>query len=363
METSLNSKGMNPAMSDDRPAVASKLLPIIDMSAARGNDPDARRELARQLDHAFSHSGFCYVVNHGVGERVIEDAFAVADKFFHAPLDEKLKQSPSAETMFRGYLSETRKYRAYYDFDRDHATAETEGQCVGGKENFLFGVDTPGGEHASAAGDWPCGPNPWPAGLPEFRSKAYAFYEEMHKVGEDILRMVALALGADGEFFSERYGKEGDTSLGLFSFYPPLTPAEVAAGKQSLLGHADFSCITLLVQDRVGGLQVQERSSQRWIDATPMPGSIIVNVGDLLARWSNNRYVSTPHRVMNMSGRERHSIVLTYNPRADVLVDPRDLGVSDAESLYPPVQTGRYMWARMMETSATDSEIERSMAG
>ncbi|RYI24008.1 MAG: isopenicillin N synthase family oxygenase, partial [Acetobacteraceae bacterium] len=282
---------------------------------------------------------------------VIDDAFAVSAKFFHAPLDEKLKQSPSTETMFRGYLSETRKYRAYYDFDRDHAIAETEGQSVGGKENFLFGVDTQGGEQVSAPEDWPRGPNPWPASFPEFRSKSYGFYEEMHKAGEDILRMVALALDADEDFFSKRYGEEGDTSLGLFSFYPPLTPAEVAAGKQSLLGHADFSCITLLVQDQVGGLQVQERSSRRWIDARPIPGSIIVNVGDLLARWSNNRYVSTPHRVMNMAGRERFSILLTYNPKADVMVDPRDLGVSDEDSLYPPVQAGRYMWARMMETS------------
>jgi isopenicillin N synthase-like dioxygenase len=350
-------------MSEDRPALASKLLPIIDMSAARGNDPEARRELAGQLDRAFSHSGFCYVVDHGVEQRVIDDAFAISDQYFHLPLDEKLKQSPSAETMFRGYLSETRKYRSYYEFDRDHAIAETEGQCVGGKENFLFGVDAAGSEPASAPGDWPRGPNPWPASFPDFRAKAYRFYEEMHKAGADILRMVALALGADEDFFNARYGDEGDTSLGLFCFYPSLTPAELAAGKQSLLGHADFSCITLLVQDQAGGLQVQERSSRQWIDATPIPGSIVVNVGDLLARWSNNRYVSTPHRVMNVSGRERHSIVLTYNPKADVMVDPRDLGVSDGENRYPPVQTGRYMWARMMETSATDGEIEQALAG
>ena len=354
---------MNPALSADRSAIAGELIPIIDMAAARSNDAEARRALARRFDQAFSHSGFCYVINHGVAERVIEEAFAASEQFFHAPLDEKLKQSPSAETMFRGYISETRKYRAYHDFNRDHAMAKSEGQCVGGKENFLFGVDTAGDEPASAAGDWPRGPNPWPVGLPEFRPRAYGFYEEMHQVGEDILRMVALALGADENFFSARYGEEGDTSLGLFSFYPSLTPAEVAAGKQSLLAHADFSCLTLLVQDEVGGLQVQERSSQRWIDATPVPGSIVVNVGDLLARWSNNRYVSTPHRVMNISGRERHSIGLTYNPRAEVLVDPCDLGVSDGDSLYPPVRAGRYMWARMMETSATDSEIEQALAG
>jgi isopenicillin N synthase-like dioxygenase len=143
----------------------------------------------------------------------------------------------------------------------------------------------------------------------------------------------------------------------------PIATALPRQGGQSLLAHADFSCLTLLGQDHVGGLQVQERASQRWIDATPVPGSIIVNVGDLLARWSNNRYVSTPHRVMNMSGRERHSVGLTYNPRADVIVDPRDLGVSAAESRYPAVQAGRYMWARMMETSASDSEIEQALAG
>jgi isopenicillin N synthase-like dioxygenase len=350
----------------NRTAAANRMLPIIDLAAARSNDPIAKRELARQFDHAFSTSGFCYVVNYGLPPSVIDDAFAASASFFHSPLEDKLKVSPSVDTMFRGYISETRKYRAYYDFNRDGPVPESTGQSIGGKQNFIFAVESPKSQHGTAPNGWPCGANPWPAHLPEFRTKMYTFYTEMHKVGEDILRMIALALGIDENFFRDRYGEDQDTSLGVMAYYPSLTAEEVAAGKQSLLGHCDYSCITLLVQDLTGGLQVQERSTQEWIDATPMKGAIVVNVGDLLARWSNNRYVSTPHRVMNTGGRERFSMVLTHNPRADIMVDPRDLGIGDRDSRYPPVKAGEYMWDRMMETSATDEDIaevkERAIA-
>lgn len=344
-------------MLEERSALARQVLPIIDMAAARGNDAAAKQALARQIDHAFSTSGFCYVVNHGGDARIIDEAFKASGSFFHAPLDAKMKVAPSPDTLFRGYLADTRKYRTYADFNREGAVAETEGQSVGGKENFIFSADGQQRRSDVAVGNWVSGPNPWPQGMPEFRAKSYALFQDMHKVGADILRMIALALGIDENFFRGKYGDEGDTSLGTLCFYNSLTPAEFATGKQNLREHVDFSCITLLLQDQTGGLQVQERSSKDWVNATPIPGAIVVNVGDLLARWSNNRYVSTPHRVRNVSGAERLSIAITYNPRADAAVDPRELGVSEKDAKYPTIQAGRYAWDRMMETGGSDEDI------
>ncbi|MGE6579786.1 2OG-Fe(II) oxygenase family protein [Vreelandella aquamarina] len=111
--------------------------------------------------------------------------------------------------------------------------------------------------------------------------------------------------------------------------------------------HTDYGCVTLLYQDAVGGLQVRELGSERWVDAPFIEGSLVVNVGDLLARWSNDRFRSTLHRVINTSGRERYSIATFYDPDYTARVDPADLGVSAAEAQYPPVAAGDYILGRI----------------
>lgn len=344
------------AVDQGRSEIANRILPIFDLSAARGNDLEAKRLLARRIDHAFSTSGFFYVTNHGIAQSVIDDAFGVAADFFHKPVDEKLELTPTAETNFRGYLAETRKYRTFYDFDPDRPNEETKNQSVGGKENYVFGAENPRIDIASSKTGWPSGPNPWPGNAPAFRTKSYTFFEELQRVANDIYRMVAVAHGIDENFFQGKYGRDQDTSLGVYAYYPSLTSAELAAGKQSLPGHADFSALSLVVQYGVGGLQVHDRVTKTWVDAAPIPGTIVVNAGDLLARWSNDRYVSCLHRVMNTAGCERFSFVLGHNPKADAIIDPRELGA--ANTRYPAVMAGKYMWARMMETGATDEDIE-----
>jgi len=116
--------------------------------------------------------------------------------------------------------------------------------------------------------------------------------------------------------------------------------------------HTDYGCITLLYQDNSGGLQVRELSSNRWIDATPIEGSLVVNVGDLLARWSNDRFRSTLHRVINNSGHERYSIATFYDPTYSAVVDPCDLGIDRAASLYPAIAAGAYILKRIDDSMA-----------
>jgi isopenicillin N synthase-like dioxygenase len=134
-------------------------------------------------------------------------------------------------------------------------------------------------------------------------------------------------------------------------YYPPQ-PAQAAADQFGVAPHTDYGCVTLLWQDDVGGLQVRERATQSWIDAPPIEGTLVINVGDLLARWSNNRFKSTPHRVVNSSGKERYSIATFYDPTYGAMVDPCELGVTQSESQYPPVAAGDYIVGRINDSMA-----------
>ena len=110
--------------------------------------------------------------------------------------------------------------------------------------------------------------------------------------------------------------------------------------------HTDFGCVTLLWQDPTGGLEVRERATRSWIPAPPIEGTLVINVGDLLGRWTNDRFASTPHRVVNRSGGERFSIATFYDPDFSALVDPRELGTPEAECDYEPIAAGQHILNR-----------------
>ena len=131
--------------------------------------------------------------------------------------------------------------------------------------------------------------------------------------------------------------------------YPPQPP-ELGTDQFGVAPHTDYGCITLLWQDDNGGLQVRDRSTQQWIEADPIPGTLVINVGDLLGRWSTDRFASTPHRVINRSGTERYSIASFYDPDYDAVVDPRHLGASEAECRYAPVLAGDHILKRIADS-------------
>jgi isopenicillin N synthase-like dioxygenase len=163
------------------------------------------------------------------------------------------------------------------------------------------------------------------------------------------LRAVALSLDIDEAFFASRYTKRMQRTQMVY--YPPQ-PALASADQFGVAPHTDYGCITLLWQDDVSGLQVKELGGERWIDAPPIPDTLVVNVGDLLARWSNDRFRSTQHRVVNRSGRERYSIATFYDPSYGAIVDPCELGLGGAAPLYAPVAAGDYIVGRINDSMA-----------
>jgi isopenicillin N synthase-like dioxygenase len=163
------------------------------------------------------------------------------------------------------------------------------------------------------------------------------------KIGNALLGALAHSLGQSEDFFKGKYQKP--LARAQMVFYPASSEKDESEQRFGVAAHTDFGVLTLLLQDENGGLQVRHKSGD-WIEAPPIPNTIVCNIGDLLQRWSNDRFVSTLHRVINRSGNKRYSIPVFYDPDTDAIVDPRDLGVSEADAKYPPVKAGEHIAGR-----------------
>ena len=301
-------------------------IPVIDLDPVRNGGID---EVGRALRDAFTGSGFCYIRNHGVSEGVIRDIREKALAFFHQPLDEKLRAQPKESV--RGFNAIGRTKMQY-------------AEAPDYKEYYQIGLELPRDDPAVLAGQPLRGPNQWPEGIPGFREAFTRYFEEIAKCGQTLLSAVAASLGVAPDFFVGKYDKPLQRTQAIY--YPPHPPKH----EGELFGvapHTDYGCVTLLWQDDVGGLEVMNRSGD-WVYAPPMPETLVINIGDLLHRWSNERYFSNQHRVTNRSGRERLSIATFYDPDFTAIVDPSDLGLPPGEaSRYEPVTAGDYIMGRI----------------
>lgn len=305
------------------------MLPLIDLAGVRQHEPAAVTRVAGAIRTACQGAGFFYVANHGVPEATIARTVGEAQAFFRQPLETKRRVAVNARHRGFNALGDALMYEAKHP---DY------------KEFFSIGLELPEDDADVVAGEPLRGPNNWPVDRPAFRVALSAYYEALGALGADLLRCIAVSLDAEPEFFAARYKKRLQRTQIIY--YPPH-PVNAADEQFGLAPHTDFGCLTLLWQDTNGGLEVLERSSQRWIAATPIEGTFVVNVADLLGRWTNDRYASTPHRVVNRSGRERFSIATFYDPDFKAVVDPRQLGASDPECRYEPTTAGAHILGRI----------------
>ncbi len=305
------------------------MIPVIPFQGVRAGDAAALREAARAIRTACLDSGFFYLSDHGVDDTVIDAVREQAVLFFHQPAEAKRRTAVNARHRGFNALGDALMYEARKP---DY------------KEFFTMGLDLPEDDPDVLAGEKLRGPNNFPADMPAFRAAMEACYDAFGACGADLMRAVAVSLGVDEHFFADKYRKRLQRTQVVY--YPPQ-PADATQDQFGVAPHTDFGCITLLWQDETGGLEVLERASRSWIPAPPIPGTLVVNVADLLARWTNDRYASTPHRVINRSGRERMSIATFYDPDYKALVDPRALGTPDADCRYDPVLAGDHIVGRI----------------
>ena len=310
-------------------------VPVIDVAPLRdGTDPAG---VGAELARAAAEVGFLYVRNHGVDDAVVKRARRAGIEFFRLP--EEDKREAGTNRFHHGYLKpgSTKMY--------DDAKLDL-------KESFNWGIelddvcgdrrhDESGGP--TVAGTEPenplIGPNVWPAAMPELRTSVYPYFEAASACAEDLLRGFALGAGLDAEHFVRL--RDRPVSRGSLQYYPPQ-PDGAAEDQFGVAPHTDFGVLTVLCQDEVGGLQIQRRDGA-WIAMPPIPGTFVVNIGDLLERWSNRRYRSTVHRVINSSGRERLSLVLAWDPNFEALVDPRAFCAAGETPHDEPIACGDYL--------------------
>ena len=304
-------------------------IPVLDASPLSRGAPE---EMAEPFAKAYGEPGFAYIVNHGVRDALVDRVFA-ASAAFHA-LPPEAKTAVALDANHRGFIP----INTSTDVNSKLADVKRPNQS----ESFMMmredGPDAPD----VRAGAYLAGPNQWPD-LDGFRADVTAYHDALTDLGRKLMAVAALSIGADPAELAPAFARP-TTWLRLLH-YPPTDPAE-----SDLYGsapHTDFGCLTILAQDDVGGLQVQTPAGA-WIDAPRIDGAFVVNVGDMLHRWSNGRLLSTPHRVINTSGRERYSCPFFFDPNVATTIAPLPACVSpDRPARFEPLIFGDFLRAEL----------------
>lgn len=287
-----------------------KNVPVIDISGWQTGSPEERADLAQSVDAACKEWGFLLVGGHGIDPALIERMFEVSYEFFDQSEEAKAKSASAGRKGGRGYFSVGMKSLA-----RTAGDTEAPGDQ---KETFLTGAEAVNGDpfYDGPGADRLYAPNPWPASPKDMEQVWQQYRASCRGVADTLMSIFATALGMSPDWFESRSDKPVSTLVA--HHYPaqttPPEPGSLRAG-----AHTDFGTLTLLMtEDRPGGLQVMGLDGE-WYDVQPLPNTFIVNIGDLMQRWTNDIWRSTLHRVVNPpadagSDARRLSIVFFNNP-------------------------------------------------
>jgi len=316
-------------------------VPVIDLAPFFQGSPAERLDVAAHVDAACRNIGFLVITGHGVPQAAIDAVYATAQEFYALPDSEKLAcLSPNGDP-FHGYAP---------------VWLATPGGSVRTDLREMFHVsryDTP--DEAIAAG-YPadigssCPANLWPERPTGFVDAWRAYYDEMEALTSRMFHVFAVALGLDEDWFDDKVDRSA-SNLAANCYPEQLTPPE--PGQLRSHAHIDFASMTILYQDDApGGLQVYERGSG-WRAVPAIPGSFVVNLGDLMARWTNERWVATPHRVVNPPSEfaltRRISVPYFHLPNHDAVIEPIPTCVGPAHpARYAPVVAGEWACERRL---------------
>jgi isopenicillin N synthase-like dioxygenase len=325
-------------------------VPIIDIAPYRTGDAADKLRVADAVDRACRDIGFLVISGHGIAAEQVEETRAVGRDFFDLPLDEKMRIVQPARDVTRGYTPVASEAVA-----RSRGTAVEAGDL---NESLMIGpVDPVDPEYAaSPAAGKHFAANLWPERPPAARAVLTNYYREMSGLAQTLMHIFALALGLDEDFFDDKIDRH-ISRLRLRNYPAPLKaplPGQMRAG-----AHSDYGSLTILAtEDRPGGLQVYNAAGE-WVDVPAIPGCLIVNLGDLLARWTNDRWVSTLHRVVNppvelAAQSRRQSLVFFHNPNYDAPVVCLETCLeAGAAPKYPPTTSGEHLRRLFVATQMT----------
>jgi isopenicillin N synthase-like dioxygenase len=299
------------------------IAPLLD-----GND---KRAVAKEIRGALSNIGFMYVKNHGISQGLVDSVFDAARSFFALPMVQKMKLHVGRSGVaLRGYIE---------PFGENTDPGRTKDL----KECFDIGP-----ERGALEGPF-FGPNQWPSGLPQFRELTSGYYEKMVKLSRQLLQGIAISLDLNENYFESRL--RNPIGIQRLLHYP----SQVGRVEEKLIGigaHTDYGNLTILAQDDVGGLQVMNRDGE-WTEGTPIPGTFVINIGDLIQRLTNDVYLANMHRVINTSGRERYSIPFFIDADYDAEFAPLPSCITEENPRrYEPLSCGAHKLGRFKASYA-----------
>ncbi len=304
-------------------------VPIVDIGGLRSPDRAQREQVAAEIGKAAREVGFFYVSDAGIDDELFERTLAATKEFFALPLDEKMRSYIGLSKCHRGYVP-----------------AGEEGLATGMpemKEAFDTALDLPADDPDHLAGNPMLGPNVWPD-LPGFADVVTAYYDAVLDVGHKLLWAFAVALGENPDTFSQHATKTpSQLRLIHYPYHPDVVDGE------GIGAHTDYECFTLL-KPTAPGLEVMNGAGE-WIDVPPVPGTFVVNIGDMLELWTNGEFVATSHRVRKVA-EERYSFPLFFNVDYHTEVKPLPQFVSGGGEVRPTLRAGEHLFAQTAQTFA-----------
>jgi isopenicillin N synthase-like dioxygenase len=304
-------------------------VPIVDISGLRSPDRAERERVAAEIGTAAREVGFLYISGSGIDESRFDRMLAATKDFFALPLEQKM----------RSYIGLSRCHRGFVPVGEEGV----ESGVPDLKEAFDTALDLPADDPDYLAGNPMLGPNTWPD-VPGFAAAVTDYYDAVLEVGHLLLRAFAVALGEDPDVFS-RHATKTPSQLRLVH-YPYNPDARDGLG---IGAHTDYECFTLL-KPTAPGLEVLNGAGE-WIDVPPVPGTFVVNIGDLLELWTNGTFVATSHRVRRVV-EERYSFPLFFNVDYDTEVKPLPQFNSPEAGQRPALRAGEHLFAQTAQSFA-----------
>ena len=284
---------------------SSDRIPVLDIGPFLAGAPGARESLAEAVATTCADTGFLVITNHGISQDLIDGAFAAASDFFD--LDEQRKLALKVGDLNIGYLP--------YGAQIVRTSKVNNNTKPNLSESFYVVTDRPADDPEILAGHPLHGLNRWPEGMPSFKAGTLAYFDAMRPLAHRMVSVIATSLGlAEGYFDGDFH--EPTITLRLIR-YPSHDGAE--DNQFGFAPHIDTSFLTLLAQSALPGLEVRTKEGE-WIRPPAIPGTFVVNTGEMLARYSNDRYTPTPHRVINANNALRHAIPFFYGPSLDAVI-------------------------------------------
>ncbi|PSB29411.1 isopenicillin N synthase family dioxygenase [Stenomitos frigidus] len=314
-------------------------IPVIDLGGLRSPDLSDRKAVAAEIRHASHHVGFFYIANHGIPAEAIAATFAQTKHFFDQPLAVKNTVSITQSPISRGY---------------EAIRQQALDQIPDLKEGYYIGVDRGADDPLVQTGTPNHGANQWPTNLPGWQEPLEAYFAMMQTLACQLMGALALSLDLDEPYFDGML--DHAMSVLRLLHYPPH-PVDAMTDQLGCGAHTDWGGLTILLQDQVGGLEVCNADGN-WIKAEPIPETFVINLGDMMARWTNDYYQSTLHRVINRSGKERYSMPFFFDLNYHALVEclPTCQGATNPPK-YPPITAGEHIMEMYRKTYQVTAAI------